>query len=444
MISRRFFVTFATAVIATLYTADGARADGGIDPDTIVANDFGRFNGIDYVQYDAMFEGETSTNHPYRVPCQMIAPAPWEEGSGVLVFDWLNNSLIFFFFGPDGFQLPLLRLGAGDDFLCSSGHAYAAIRSDPNVLGLPWLNPEFEATGEFIAVPADEFEIVRDFVGALTVDPVASDLVGSIERTTAFGYSESGYKLRGFVRDPLGRYVFDLSISGGTGAVSAFPNGVFLDAGLDPLPPPAAGGLELSINTETEAVDVDFNQLHTIRRDARNARSYEFAGAAHNAAIPETYALLALSGAPDIETVNPLDWTPFVRALFVAGLEWTDGVEPPPSIWLNRPGDPAIVRDDKGNALVRYVGGRRVTTPFFRHPEVGVGLGRYGAIYGEEFTLRYLSGEFIDLSHTFRRHGEYVAKITAHTLLLFELGYLLEPDAREIIRRAVESNVGNK
>ncbi len=209
---------------------------------------------------------------------------------------------------------------------------------------------------------------------------------------------------------------------------------------MDPAPPPAAGGLEMSINAENELFRGD--GLQTVRRDAPNSRSYEFAGAAHSPAVPELLAIYALLRTPDVASINPLDWTPFVRALFVAGLNWTYGVEPPPSIWLGAANDPTIARDAKENALIRFVGGGAANTPFYRHPEVAVGLGRYIAVFRSPDHLRSLAGEFIDLSRSFTSHEAYVAAITEHATFLRDARYLLPADAAAIIERAQESTVG--
>src|SRR5437763_1620103 len=69
--------------------------------------------------------------------------------------------------------------------------------------------------------------------------------------------------------------------------------------------------------------------------------------------------------------------TPFFRALFVAGIKWCDGVQPPPSLWLGAPNGPTIARDANGNALVRYVGGLPMNTAEYRLPEVAVGENQY-------------------------------------------------------------------
>src|SRR6516162_2093293 len=81
----------AAAVLILLALPASSRADGAIDPDTLISRPLGAFNGVAYAEYQAMFEGITSNNHPYRVPCQVIAPAVPGDGSGLFLFDWLNQ-----------------------------------------------------------------------------------------------------------------------------------------------------------------------------------------------------------------------------------------------------------------------------------------------------------------------------------------------------------------
>ena len=143
-----------------------------------------------------------------------------------------------------------------------------------------------------------------------------------------------------------------------------------------------------------------------------NYRVYQFAGAAHirNVDVEEF-------GLADPEKANPAEWTPFFRALFVAGNNWCDGIEPPPSIWLGAPNDPTIARDANGNALVRYVGGQPVNTTAYRLPEVAVGENQYipldpsyddGSFLG---FFRMIGGGHVDLTDNFTDHADYVAQV---------------------------------
>ena len=155
-------------------------------------------------------------------------------------------------------------------------------------------------------------------------------------------------------------------------------------------------------------------------------------------------------GLADPEKANPAEWTPFIRALFVAGNNGCDGIEPPPSIWLGAPNSPQIARDAKGNALVTHVGGQPVSTTDYRLPEVAVGQNQYiplDASYDDGTFLGYfrvLAGGHVDLADNFTNHDDYVREVTYHARVLEALGYLLEADADAIIRRAIQSDIGRR
>ena len=179
------------------------------------------------------------------------------------------------------------------------------------------------------------------------------------------------------------------------------------------------------------------------RHEESNYRVYQFAGAAH---IRDVDA--AEFGLPDPDEANPADWVPFFRALFVAGNNWCDGIQPPPSIWLGAPNDPQIVRDARGNALVRYVGTQPVNTTGYRLPEVAVGENQYipvapayddGTFLGQ---FRVLAGGHVDLTASFTDHNAYVEQITFLARQLQAQRYLLKADADAIIRAAMESDIG--
>src|SRR5437773_2300458 len=92
--SFRSFVTLSASVLALAVVASPAIAAGHIDAGTLVSTSHGTFNGVQYRRYEAMFEGVTSNNRPYRVPCQIITPTNPTQGSRLLLFDWLVRSTI--------------------------------------------------------------------------------------------------------------------------------------------------------------------------------------------------------------------------------------------------------------------------------------------------------------------------------------------------------------
>src|SRR5262249_29708205 len=174
----------------------------------------------------------------------------------------------------------------------------------------------------------DEYDIVADFVSALRIDPLAGEFLGRIDRMAAFGYSASGWRLRGMLRINLGKGLFDFSLVGGCGTGHDFPVGNQIQhSTAEKLPRPGAG-LEIDFCTEAEVIHPVFSAADA-RHDDPNYRVYEFAGCSHLRAVDA-----ALVGFPDPDRANPADWFPFARALFVSGYDWSNCTKPPPSIWL--------------------------------------------------------------------------------------------------------------
>jgi hypothetical protein len=395
-----------------------------------------------------MFEGVTPNGQAYRVPCQIITPLDPKTGRRTLLFDWLVPSTIPTAVGQEQADA---RYTLTDDFLFGWGLSYATVRCDPAGLGKrspvsdpnrPWSDGLLDTSSEFITSAGDEFDIVVDYVKALRTDPVALQRLGELNRTAAFGYSASGYRLRGLLRLQMGKGLFDFSLVGGTGNGYDHASGNkigFSNSEKAPLP---GAGLEIDFQSETDVVALG---AHKTRHEEPNYRAYQFAGASHirNIDVEEF-------GLADPESANSADWTPFFRALFVAGDKWCDGILPPPSIWLGAPNDPTIVRDAKGNALVRFVGRQPVSTTAFRLPEVAVGQNQYipyapsyndGSLPG---ILRALAGGHVDLTDSFANHAQYVSDVTFHARELEADGYLLESDADAIIHRAKESDIGRR
>jgi len=431
-------VVIAAAVTAFTASAPPVRAAGSIDANTVVVIPHGTFGGVKYNRYEAMFQGVSSAKRAYRVPCQIIAPADPADGSGLCLFDWLNGTTIF---TAIGHEWPIARVAMTGDFLFGYLSAsYGTVRGDPAGIGKPWSDGSLNTSTEFIQSAGDEFDIVADFVTALRTDPVAVQVLGTIDRMAAFGESASGTRLRGLLRLHMGEGLFDFSLVGGAGHGFNFPTGNDIGFREKESPPLAGAGLEIDFNTEA---DVLARGADDTRHIDSNYRAYEFAGCAH---VPGGYA--GVVGLPNPDTANPADWVPFLRALFVAGINWCDGIEPPPSIWLGKPKDATIARDAKGNALVTYVGGEPVDTTGYRLPEVAVGENQYialdpsfndGSLLG---LLRFLSGGFVDLTGTFTSHADYVNAITANARDLQSLGYLLKEDADAIIHEAEQSDIG--
>jgi hypothetical protein len=436
----------ATLLLVAAAVASPCSAAGRIDASTVIAIPHRLFSGVKYTRYEAMFDGVTSNGRPYRVPCQIIAPTDPLAGRGLLLFDWLVASTIPTAVGQEQADA---RYTLTDKFLFGLGVSYATVRCDPEALGTrspdsnptrPWSDGLLDTSSEFITSGGDEFDIVVDFVKALRTDPVALQRLGTINRTAAFGYSAAGYKLRGLLRLQMGRGLFDFSLVGGTGNGYSHPAGNKIGFSYSEKAPLAGAGLEIDFQSETDVVALG---AHKTRQEGPNYRVYQFAGAAHLRNIDA-----AEFGLADPEQANPADWVPFFRALFVAGDKWCDGITPPPSLWLGAPNDSTIVRDAKGNALVRFVGGQPVSTTAFRLPEVAVGENQYIPIapaYDDGSFLgffRVLAGGHVDLTDSFTDHDDYVTRVAAHARSLQAGGYLLAADADAIILKAMNSEIG--
>ena len=443
-VSRNF--VYAAVVMIGTAIASPCRAQGSFDAATLVAIPHGTFAGVGYMRYEAMFAGVSSNGRPYRVPCQIIAPLDPQAGSGLLLFDWLVQSTIPTVVGQEQADARYIMT---DEFIFGRGMSYATVRCDPAAIGTvspvsdptrPWSDGLLDTSTEFITSAGDEFDIVVDYVKALRTDPVALQCLGAIDRRAAFGYSAAGYRLRGLLRLNLGGGLFDFSLVGGTGRGYSHPAGNQIGFSNSEKAPRADAGLEIDFQSETEAINAD---AHKTRHEEWNYRVYQFAGTAHLRNIDA--AEFGLANPAD---ANPADWVAFIRALFVAGDDWCDGIVPPPSIWLGALNDPTIVRDANGNALVRFVGGQPTNTTGFRLPEVAVGENQYipldptyidGMFLG---FLRALAGGHVDLTGSFTNHAQYVSAVTLHAMDLNAAGYLLTEDADAIIQRAIQSAIG--
>ncbi len=289
----------AAVVVTAIAAASPSRAADHIDASTVIATPQGTFGGVQYTRYEAMFDGVTPNGHPYRVPCQIIAPLHPQAGSGVLLFDWLVPSTIYTAVGQEQADA---RYTLTDDFIFGRGISYATVRCNPEGLGTrspvsdptrPWSDGLLDTSSEFILSAADEFDIVVDYVNALRTDPVALQILGDIHRTAAFGYSASGWHLRGLLRIPMGDGLFDFSLVGGTGNGFERPSGNGIKSSNVEKPPRAGAGLEIDFQSETDMFLFD---AHKTRHEEPNYRVYQFAGAAH---IRDVDA--ALFGCPEPE-----------------------------------------------------------------------------------------------------------------------------------------------
>src|SRR5436190_21100926 len=130
--SRQLTLLLAIASSCLALAPAQSTASGQIDAATLVAAPHGTFGGIAFTRYEAMFDGITSNNRPFRVPCQIIAPALPGTGSGTLLFDWLVPSTIVTAVAQEQADARYIMK---DGFLFGTGLAYATVRCDPAAIG---------------------------------------------------------------------------------------------------------------------------------------------------------------------------------------------------------------------------------------------------------------------------------------------------------------------
>jgi len=414
---------------------------------------FGEFNGVEYAIHTGRFSGSTPLG-TFSVPFEIVAPADPGEGNGAVLFEPPHFSL------RTAARDALLGRGflfdRGSHFLFERGFSHAAVGFgdfglnilDPSLPGLMLAGGPVESPGgrDPDGQTLDE-EIIVQFVRLLQADPGAAGVAGEFSRVYSFGVSQTSAVLLNLLLGPDGQGLFDYSML----ALRFWPEPEQLDPEIFPrlsgtFSPPDGIGKLMFVQSESELVRTDAEQLRTSDPDVR---TYEIAGAAHNPAPP-----IQIDPGPPPVSLNSLDGSAMLRALFAAGDAWVQsGRQPPPDAWLATAADgtidpvygfaTGIARDANLNAL----GGIRV-------PDLAVGRAQYIA------TVPFLDpprerfpgmlGLRIDLACVplpngtprFRNHGDYVSRFARQTNRLVAERMLLETDAEVLKTRAAESDIG--
>jgi hypothetical protein len=478
----------------------------------------GRFQGSLTLPYDA-----TGQVYTYDMPVWIIAPANLGDANGTVVMEALHSQAVTStrLTGSEGEQ-PLALKILGPRFLFRQGtlggspapnYTWVGVRWDPRALTTPFPQVRYDHVYEqrygvpsgAIGAPANRATEVGRAMLADLADAVRQGVLTmrgeegerqftSVQRLTAFGYSQIGGLLRRLLNDPPSvangggahhEPLFDACLIGGArGTYERWPTisaaGVVTPRApiIRTEPTPASYGKTIEISAES---DVGILRGGTpgnefVRfEDTAWYRSYEIAGAPHFswgtvAANGESGAAILLPDVADsvseiaaisgvqadydlpvidafdcVEThpliyTNPLDMNPVVRALLVAMEQWlTDGTPPPPSIWLTptegeaRYGDASMKRDSVGNAL----GGIRL-------PDVEAGRGRFYAVSPDSPPAggNINAGAYFDRHDRFQTHGAYVRAFAAQANALLAARLLLEDDHEALITSAAESRVG--
>ncbi len=403
----------------------------------------GTFRGVEFVRYAGRFSGETS-NGPFRVPYEIVAPADVGSGNGAVIVEPPH-----FQFGPAGRDGTL-----GAKFLFGAGFSHATV-------GFGTFNRNLlneEAVDAMIAgepVVANSFpfvrdvEIIRQFAQALKADPYARQILGRVKRSYAFGVSQSAEALFELQYASGAEDLFDLTVLHVALWRPPFAEPSTLNALPDDFFPLPDIGKVMFVSSEGDRSAL-LGETAELRNAvvgplaSRNYRLYEVAGAPH---FPLDFPI------DEIVRTNPLDIAPTVRAAFRAGHRWVSrGIRPPRNALLKlRDSDDVAgvqdtVKDDNGN-----------TKGGVRYPDVAIGRALFLASSPAEIVPGFpgLAGLWTDLacappsngkmaSPRFRSNVHYVRKVARQSLRLVFKGYLLPRDAIAMIRAARASGVGDE
>ena len=301
-----------TALVVALFVtvAPGVSdADAGSDdieaPTTAIL--VGSFGGVDYVQYDGMFAGRTSTG-AFRVPYRITAPVDPEDGNGAVVVE------------PPHFATGLgtLEFQLGRKFLLGRRFTHAGVGYsttsfgpgldqrilDPSVPGISIEGGVADGNGR------TDDEIVADFARALATDADAHVMVGEVRDTYLTGFSDSASAPMRLVASGQADGVFELALP------------FTVESPLDPQAALGEGRFDGKLLIVNSAADDSGNLVDS-------------------GAHPDQYRFYAVAGTPHVSDplvplfsnqTTPASWIPAVRAHFLQAHRWVrNRVAPPPS-----------------------------------------------------------------------------------------------------------------
>jgi Alpha/beta hydrolase domain len=426
-------ITVTTLVLSTLTPASAATfVETASEP-------FGTFDGVEYIRYTGRFVGTTALG-AYRMAFEIVAPADPGLGNGTVLIEPPH-----FVLGTWGRDLVL-----GQAFVFGHGFSYATVGF--GTVGLNILDPaatDLVLAGERVGNltgPVTDFDVLVQYVQALSSEPFAVAALGVIERKAGYGYSETAEVWEVVFHRPGGQGLLDFTLLDRDPWRS--PSLDVIDpAFLENLPqeftPLTGVGKVIFVLSEADQLISSAAQLRRSvvgpDADPANYRLYEIAGAPHFAVPPP---------------FNPLNPDGVVRAMLFAGDQWVRAATPPaPSALLAQapPGaiDPVygfetgIARDSELNALggIRFPDvelDRALFIASLLDVEIIPG---FPGLIGAWFDLQCVP--LADGSPRFASHGDYIQRVVRQANALRGSGFLLEADAVALIQQAAESEVGN-
>ncbi|HEX8139663.1 MAG TPA: alpha/beta hydrolase domain-containing protein [Pyrinomonadaceae bacterium] len=370
------------------------------------SQDIGQFMGIRYRRYSGRFVGETAKGD-YIVPYEITAPANPTEGNLRLIVE------------PPHFKdrLVVLRV-LGQEFFFNRNFSHASVGFSTTEQRILNPTPGFQIIIGGLSYPpppatppaVTDLEIIADFATALRDNP--PPLVGQLKRIYSIGLSDSGAAVHSLLHLPYGKSLFDLSVPGTTG----FRNGH---------QPLEGDGLVMFFQSE---FDFNVNSPPFSDRAYPNHRVYVVTGAPH---IPDAKTTRSVPTPVSVAGTTPIDWIPFLKAIFVAGDRWcTANIEPPPSTRPLVAPYGGIARDSKGNGI----GG-------LQHPALKLGEARFVASELRQPGNWRLFGAYYDIKSIgspdfFPSIGPYLRVFERAVDDLGRAGFLLKEDQIDLINKA--------
>ena len=379
---------------AALLAPSLAAADGALGQPATTS--VGTFGGIAYVQYDGIFEGQTSTG-AYRVPYRISAPENVSVANRTVVVEPPHGAA-----GLGALSVYLRR-----DFLFSRGFVHAGIGW--STLGTRILDPSVPDTfieGGFRQFGANtDDEIIVDFARALAVDPNAASMVGPVQRRYMTGFSDSSDPVLRLVTSGRAADVFDFALP-------------FIAVRHEPQPALAAGlyGGKLIIVDSEDDSPAGLTDLGTV---PDQYRFFVVAGTPH---VPDPLDVTFFSN-----RTTPATYEPALRAHFLQGHRWVQhGPPPPPSTQLRTSKGNKLDRDVNGNAISVDAGG-----PVPRLPIIEIGEARFiSGFVGSYDGVKSIQ----DLG--FASHHKYVKAFADKLADYVKAGYMINEDATAMRNRA--------
>jgi len=389
---------------------------------------------------------------PYATRLIVRRPADPGAFNGTVVVEWLNVTA--------GFDADIEWTKVATYFM-RSGYAFVGLSAQAaGVEALKKWDPTRYAALNIVD-DGQSYDILSQAAAALR-QPGSSILGGfNVQHVIATGVSQSAWRLVPYINafQPLAHLYDGFFVhSRGRGMPPIQGTGIISDQQPDPISADVDVPV-LVFETEGDLLTLDYAIAR--QPDTDHVRTWELGGAPHvGAGTPHDNAIAAgvrardtgsaaPPGNPACQT-NPFPAWPVADSAWDHLRAWLAGGGPPPISPLIKlstvptfaaipPGDSnaLIARDDLGNAL----GG-------IRTPAIDAPVGTYyGSSPCNPGTLGFLAGLYVPfdaptLAKLYPTHDVYVAMVTASAEQAISDGFMLQPDAQQLIQEAQASTIG--